>query len=169
MRDTHKVCLATITAPHGIRGEVRIHAHGNVETLQDYPVLEDAHGKPFTITWKSIKGTVWRAAIKGVTDRNTAETLRGTDLYIDRTALPEEADDTYYYHDLVGLAVHNPAGETIGTVTVVDNFGAGDVLEFRRRDGTTMMIPFTATYVPEIAMKDGHIVVDAAYVETDDK
>ena len=45
------------------------------------------------------------ARLKGVADRNAAETLRNTDLFVPRDRLPpiEEAD-TYYHADLVGLA-----------------------------------------------------------------
>ena len=43
---------------------------------------------------------------KGVGDRSAAEALTGTELFVDRAALPTDLDEEEFYHaDLVGLAV----------------------------------------------------------------
>ena len=50
--------------------------------------------------------TVVVVRFKGVNDRNAAEALTGTELFVDRSALPDEGDEDEFYHaDLVGLAV----------------------------------------------------------------
>ena len=48
---------------------------------------------------------------KGIADRNAAEALTGTELFVDRSALPEELEEDEFYHaDLVGLAVRDEVG-----------------------------------------------------------
>ena len=61
---------------------------------------------------------------------------------------------------LVGLAAVTADGATLGTVTAVHNFGAGDLVEIKPQDGgEPLMVPFTETAVPEIDMKARRMVV----------
>jgi 16S rRNA processing protein RimM len=55
----------------------------------------------------------------------------------------------YYYADLIGLPAVSDTGTPLGTCIAVENFGAGDVIEVRRADGKTFMVPFRAEAVPE--------------------
>jgi 16S rRNA processing protein RimM len=72
---------------------------------------------------------------------------------------PNDADE-FYHADLVGLSVVDPAGEALGTVVAVHNFGAGDLIEVRL-DGvsTTELVPFDTTHVPAVDVTAGKIVV----------
>jgi len=92
--------------------------------------------------------------IAGVDDRNAAESLRGTPLFIDRDALPPLAPNEYYQADLIGMRVIPRLGrggrangaDGVGAKTLpaafggtppeegnyvvaVQNYGAGDILE----------------------------------------
>ena len=55
------------------------------------------------------------------------------------------------------------AGEPLGTVVAVENFGAGDVLEIERPDGKRFMVPMRAEAVPE--WNGERLVVTADFVE----
>ena len=72
--------------------------------------------------------TVVIAKINGYDDRNAAETLRGTELFIGRSDLPQLNDNEYYQTDLIGMTV-NQRGNIIGRVSCIQNYGAGDILE----------------------------------------
>ena len=104
------------------------------------------------------KGVVARVA--GVADRNGAEALRGTALYAPRARLPEAEEGEYYYADLAGLRADDEAGNRIGSVVAVQNYGAGDLLEVRL-DGqsVTELIPFTDAFVPVVDIAGGRVVV----------
>ena len=95
------------------------------------------------------KGVV--ARIEGVTDRNAAEALRGTELYIERDKLPEPDQDEVYHADIIGMAVLRSDGSDVGEVIAIQNFGAGDLLEVRLTDKKrTEFVPFDDRFVPEI-------------------
>ena len=64
-------------------------------------------------------------------------------------------------NDLIGLPAISSKNTQLGTVVAVENFGAGDVLEIERADGTRFMVPMTAEAVPEWGDR---LVVDAAFV-----
>lgn len=112
-----------------------------------------------TLTVVSLRGTIARFA--EVPDRTAAEALRGTALTVPRAALPPLAEGEYYHADLIGLAVVTNAGEVVGRVVAVENFGAGDVIEVERDGGKRFMAPMSA--VPEWDRE--RLVLDAAFVD----
>ena len=63
---------------------------------------------------------------------------------------------------MIGLAAEDRAGKALGTVIAIHNFGAGDLLEVAPAAGDTVLVPFTAAMVPEVAIAEGRIVIDAA-------
>ena len=82
------------------------------------------------------------AKIRGVDDRNAAEAVRGTELFIERDTLPDLGDGEYYQADLVGFDVVRN-NRKIGTVACFQNFGAGDIIEMDNGD----MVSFTGADV----------------------
>lgn len=167
------VQMAVIGAAHGIKGELRVKTFtADPLALADYGQLQTKDGRVFEIANIRPQGTVVVVRLKGVNDRNAAEALTGTELFVDRSALPEVLDDDEFYHaDLVGLAVKDDAGEILGKVTAVQNFGGGDILEVTLGTRQGVLIPFTSAAVPEIAISAGFIRIDpvaAGLIEDED-
>ncbi|CEG10225.1 Ribosome maturation factor RimM [Afipia felis] len=100
------------------------------------------------------------ATLKGVADRDAAERLNGIELYISRDALPETDDGEYYHADLIGLAAIDAQGASIGTVTAIHNFGAGDIIEIAPKSGPSLLLPFTNAVVPTVDLAAGHVIVE---------
>lgn len=152
------VTLAVITGAHGVAGEVRLKTFA--EDMGRYKAVF-ANGRPLTI--KSVRhgsnGAI--ARIEGVSDRNAAEALRGVELTVPRTALPPLGEGEYYHSDLMGLPAVSTDGEALGTVVLVENFGAGDVIEIERPGGKRFMVPMSPQAVPEWNME--RLVVNAAF------
>ena len=82
------------------------------------------------------------ARIEGISDRSAAEALRGSLVEVDRAALPPLEEGEYYHADVVGLSVFDSAGDRLGIVTAVENYGAGDLLEIEIEGGKRSLIPF---------------------------
>tara|TARA_B100000686_G_C16572713_1_gene853806 strand:- start:408 stop:959 length:552 start_codon:yes stop_codon:yes gene_type:complete len=157
-----QVCLGMITAPHGVRGEVRIKCFTeDAYAIADYGPLSNEPGtRSFEIEISGpAKGGV-RARIAGCTDRDQAEELRGIDLYVKRSALPDPEADEFYYADLEGVRAERADGCAIGIIAAVHNFGGGDVLEIKRPDDQALLIPFTRERVPDINVEQGRVVID---------
>lgn len=156
------VQLAVIGAAHGIKGEVRVKTYtGDPLDLGSYGLLYDASGKSYEILSIRPSKTVVVVRFVGVEDRNAAEALNGTELYVDHAQLPQDLDeDEFYYTDLIGLALRDNAGVSYGKVSAVFNFGGGDVLEIKESGKKPVMIPFTQISVPKIVIAEGYILVD---------
>lgn len=162
-RDSKRVCVARIGAPHGVRGEVKLWSFtADPMALAHYGALEIEDGsRSFEIETLRPHKDFLVARLKGINDRSAVETLRNVALYVARERLPSLAEEGEFYHaDLVGLAVVDRSGAALGTVVAVHNFGAGDLLEIQPAEGTSMMLPFTETAVPMVDIARGRIVAE---------
>ena len=151
-----RIRVARIGAAHGGRGEVKLWPFTqDPMAVADYGPLETEDGaRRFEIeTLRAAKDHLV-ARLKGIGDRDAAETLRNTDLFVSRDKLPPiDEDDTYYHADLVGMAAVSPDGVPLGNVTAIHNFGAGDLIEIATTaGGEPLLLPFTETTVPNIDM-----------------
>ena len=156
------ICVGVIAGAHGVRGQVRIKSFtDDPGDLTGYGPVADARGRSLEVTVTGRSKGQLLARIAGITDRDAAQALKGTRLYVPRAALPElEDDEEYYRGDLIGLSAEDRAGRALGTVVAVENFGAGDVVEIERPDKATFMVPFTKAAVPEIDLAGGRLVID---------
>lgn len=156
MNPDRPVVLAVIIGAHGVGGEVRLKVFG--ESLDGYRSFNGG-----SLTLKSLRhgsnGAIARFA--EIADRNAAEAKRGTELTVLRRELPVLAAGEYYHFDLIGLPVVSTAGDAVGAVVAVENFGAGDVLEIERPDGKRFMVPMNTEAVPEWGER---VVIDAGFV-----
>lgn len=104
------------------------------------------------------------AAAHDVPDRNAAEVLRGSRIFISRASFPTAAQDEYYWVDLIGLDVINRQDENLGVVRDLLSTGAQTVLvmEYTEEDGKPQerMIPFVSAYIDEVDLKARRIRVD---------
>jgi 16S rRNA processing protein RimM len=100
------------------------------------------------------------ARLKGVTSRDEAARLNGLELYVARDKLPSTAADEYYQADLIGLAAITVAGEPLGRVIAIHNFGAGDIIEIAPPSGATIMLPFSNAVVPTVDIAGGRVLIE---------
>ena len=157
-----RVCLGQIGAAHGVRGEVRLRSFtSDPAAIADYGPLETEDGRVLEIEALRPAKDHFVARLSGIGDRDSASALTNTKLYVPRERLPRTEDpDEFYHADLIGLAAVDRAGKTLGTVVAIHNFGAGDLVEVRpQAGGTTELVPFDTTRVPEVDIASGKIVV----------
>ena len=161
-----RVCIGVITAPHGVRGMVKIKPFtATPEAVAAYgPVwLED--GRRLKVEVKSMAKGLVLARLDGIASREDAEAIKGVSLYIARDALPETATDEVYQIDLIGCSVDATGIGIIGTVTGVFDFGAGTMLEVARDTGKSVLIPFGGDHPMTVEAGCIRIEVDPVWLE----
>ncbi|MGL4973712.1 MAG: ribosome maturation factor RimM [Bosea sp. (in: a-proteobacteria)] len=161
--DPDLVLVGRFGRPHGIKGELRLQSFTQDPlAIADYGPLSSADGrKTFTLEWVRPQGDMLVVRVKGVASREAAEALTNLELHIPRTRLPQADDeDEVLAADLVGCSVVDQAGTTLGTVTDIANYGAGDLLDIKCPDGRSVLMPFTKAFPPEIDLKARRIVAD---------
>ena len=94
-----RICLGQIGAPHGVRGEVRLRSFtAEPAAIAAYGPLESDDGRIFTIETLRPTKDFFVVKLLGVADRDAAERLTNTKLYVPRERLPElQAPDEYYH------------------------------------------------------------------------
>jgi 16S rRNA processing protein RimM len=162
--DPDTVVVGRIGRPHGVRGEVTVEVRTDDPDLRFVPgaVLrtDPADRGPVTVTRAHWHGTTLLLSLEGVDSREAAEAVRNTELLVDVADLPEIEDpDSFYDHQLVGLAVRLPDGSVLGEVSAVRH-EAQDLLVVRRRGAGDVLVPFVAAIVPTVDLDGGFVEVE---------
>jgi 16S rRNA processing protein RimM len=126
------VLVGRVTGAHGIRGDVKVHSYAESTALYRIGegimlALPDGSVTTLTVQWVQPHGRVLRMGLESVTDRNQAERLVGSSLFVDRSRLPVLEADTYYWSDLVGLNVYDRTGCQLGRLDRVIPTPGNDV------------------------------------------
>lgn len=152
------ILIGKIVAAHGIRGVVKIYSYA--ESTQCYAghddlLLIDPSGfeHHHAVLWVKPHKNSLRLALQDVTTRTEAEALVGCTIWIPKKSLPPLDDDTYYWIDLIGMAVYGPDNEYLGRVAQIIATGANDVYVVKTPDGSPVeeiLLPAIASVVTEI-------------------
>jgi 16S rRNA processing protein RimM len=98
--------------------------------------------------------------LSGITDRDSADSLRGTVFLVDSADLPPIDDpDEFYDHQLEGLKVVTTAGAEVGSVAEVLHTAAGELLSVRNDNGE-VLVPFVSAIVTSVSLAGQTIVID---------
>jgi 16S rRNA processing protein RimM len=160
-----RVELGRINGAWGTAGWVRVFSLTEPpENIFEYQPwhTDGAPGLLRVCQWRR-QGPRLMAELAGIENRDAAEALRGTRLFTDRGALPEPEAGSFYWHDLLGLAVVNRAGRALGRVSGFIDAGVHDVLQVRPESGESapVLIPFVPDhYVLAVDLEAGRIEVD---------
>ena len=159
--------LAAITGAHGVAGEVRLKLLGDgLDALKAHGSFNEGALTLTKIRSDNKGGAIARFA--EVTDRTSAEKLRGTTLSVSRDALPALEEGEYYHADLIELAVVTEAGDAVGKVIAVQNFGATDIIEIEKvpapaKGAKAFMVPMIEAAV--IEWDSESLVISADFVD----
>lgn len=159
--------LAAIAGAHGVAGEVRLKLFGEgAAALSAHKTFNNGALTPLKIRDDGKGGAVARFAES--TSRADAERLRGTVLTVPRDALPPLPEGEFYHADVIGLPVVTDAGDAVGHVCAIENFGATDLIEITRdpvpaKGPKTFMVPMIPVAV--IEWDESRMVIAAGFAE----
>jgi 16S rRNA processing protein RimM len=161
------ILVGVIIGAHGIRGEVKLKSFtADPKAVATYGPLRSAKGETFEITRLKLQTEDFIAALKNVTDRNRAEELKGTELFITRAQLPK---DELYLHDLIGAPIYN-GDVVLGAIIGFENFGAGDLIDVKiegRSD--SVLIPYNKTFIVEASPRRVVVTLPDDYLDESEK
>ncbi|CAA6604432.1 Ribosome maturation factor RimM [Rhodospirillaceae bacterium LM-1] len=159
-----RVLLGVVEGAHGVQGQVKVRSFAqDPAAIASYGPLECGDGRVFKARFKGMARGNVLLTLSGIADRDQAQALRGTELYVPRSALPQldEEEEGFYHADLIGLEARLPDGSALGSVVRAVDFGAGDLLEIRLSDQKrTALVPFTKAVVPVVDVPQGFVVID---------
>ncbi|MEP6638080.1 MAG: ribosome maturation factor RimM [Chloroflexota bacterium] len=158
--------VALVRGVHGLNGAVR------AEVLTDRPearfvtgavLFREGDDRPLTMTAAEAvaDGPGWRLRFREVASREAADTLRG--IYLESVVRPEEdlARGAYYWHEVIGCAVHGVDGAELGTVKDIYRIGQTEVFIVDDGPYGSFDLPVVRAFIRIFAPRRGEIVVDA--------
>lgn len=160
--DNDWVVMGRIAAPFGIKGWVKVQTFcEDPDTLMDFEswrVGRDDQHKQYTVESHQAHSNTMVAKLVGIDDRDKAFALRGQEISVPRSSLPEPNEDEYYWSDLIGLTAVTREGVELGKVVNLMETGAHDLMVVQ---GTREhLIPFVGQFVGKVDMAAGQIEVD---------
>ena len=159
----NRVTVGRVIRPHGVKGDVVVRRFGEgEEVLAQGAELTCRQGeREFTLTVSESRPYKkdWLVSFKNMGDRNEAEALTGTELFVDAKALPPLPEGTYYNYQLMGLKVVTVRGESLGRVEDILETGARDVIVVHGDRGE-VLLPSIPQVIRRIDLEAGIIEVE---------
>jgi len=158
--------IGKITGAHGIKGTSKAFFYS--ESLFAFEsdsliLLKNPEGleKIYEIKWVKPHGRGFLLSLKGISCREEAKALIGSELFIKKEKLPELEDGTYYWFDIIGLAVYTIEDKYLGRVESIIPTGSNDVYVVKDKAGNSeVLIPALESVVKKIDFKLKIIQVD---------
>lgn len=142
--------VGRVATAHGVRGWLKIQPYSpDADALLSAPVWwlkapESPSGSGASSRLRSAQVLACRrqggqfliAQLEGIADRDAAEALRASTVWVPRAAFPTADEDEYYWVDLIGCAFYGQADDgtsvLLGCVEQVHDNGAHAVLQVQR-------------------------------------
>ena len=157
---TGRLAIGAVAGAHGVKGQFKVKpftaAPRDIVTYG--PVWAGDRQLTLSVMGMTAAGMVIVKAAE-ISDRDSAAALRGTTLEVDRESLPETDAGEIYHADLIGVSVETPAGDRLGQLVALHDFGAGEIAEVKPSSGPTLMLPFDPAFVPDIDLVARRVVV----------
>lgn len=161
------LAVGRVITAHGTRGEV------SVDPFTDFPEERFAAGNSMLLgedmeeaeiaTARPHKGRML-VRFGHVTNRDDAEALRGSWIYIAEEDAAELDEDTYYIHQIVGLTAQTGDGQILGTVQDVLFTGANEVYVVKPaagvNEGREILLPAIGEVIAAVDIEGGRLVIN---------
>ncbi len=152
--------LGKVVNTHGIRGELKIQPWCDDPELFHELEYFYIDGKKYEIIRTRIHKNCVIAQVEGVVSMNDAELLKNRVITIERDALGELPEGTYYVADLEGLEVRTLEGQVLGKIDEIIKTGSNDVYVLKETGGKPILIPVIEDVVKEVNVQDGYVLVE---------
>ena len=151
--------LGKITAPQGIKGEVRVYPYTDKPTRFSEIEAVLLNGRRCRIEKARYMKNMAILKLEGIDDRNAAETMRNRELLLPREDLWKQPEDTYFVDDLVGCAVVSEDGAPVGTLKTIHSRPAQDLYEIEKEDGSSFLLPAVKEFIKDVKTDEKIIVI----------
>ena len=159
-----KILIGKIVAASGLKGEVK--AYNYAQSVERFGkvsrVILSKGGSDTVYDIEKVRYQNGMAVLKlkGVNDRDRAEAIRESMVYITEEDLEELPEGMYYVKDMIGLKVVDTGlyGE-VGTVKDVLQNTSQDVYVVKTPSGREIMIPAVKEFIKDIDIKGGVLTV----------
>ena len=158
-----KIVIGKIVNVVGLKREVNVNIY--VEKSDRFERIEKIihetkeKNTEYAVAKVRYKGDMVILTLDGVTDRNTAEALKGSMVLMDEADLEELPEGVYYIKDLIGMKVVSDSGVELGTLKDINTNTAQRVYEVARPGKPDILIPGVDEFILDTDMDNRVITV----------
>jgi 16S rRNA processing protein RimM len=158
------IVIGKVVGVHGLKGTLRVYSYAESPSIFQPDTLillrnDNGMEKRCSVAWAKPHTRGMLLALDGIDNRDGAEPLVGYSLFIEKALLPELEDDTYYWSDLIGLAVYDGQDTYLGRVASILPTGSNDVYVVRNNDDE-VLVPALESVVLDIDLAEGRMTVE---------
>ncbi|MDC7228995.1 ribosome maturation factor RimM [uncultured Sphaerochaeta sp.] len=159
---------ATVKAPFGVNGEVKIHPHNDdcayLAKIKEVVLrAKDGSEQTFSIESFRMMGSQPLMKFKGFDNPEDARVLNGRHLMVPRKWAAPLKKGQYYVADLIGCALVHDGEHLAEVVSSVDGAQAV-MLEVRSPDGSLYMVPYLKEFIGEVSLEDRTIELKTPWI-----
>ena len=146
MTNKQFIPVGKITAPVGIKGEVRVYSYfDDFEAVRSLKTLYNNETE-YKIESARVQGSMLVFKLSGINDRNGAEAMRNIELCAEKSDI-KLAKDSFLDADIIGMDAAGEDGVVIGKVTNILHNSAQDLFEITKTDGAAFLLPAVKAFV----------------------
>ncbi|MBT3993940.1 MAG: ribosome maturation factor RimM [Gammaproteobacteria bacterium] len=162
MQNDKTINIGKVIGLHGVKGWLKILSFSSPpENIFNYKSLIISNkyiNQIFHIEDSRKQGKKILIKLDNIDDRTSAESLKESDIYIQRSDLPHLSEDTYYWEDLLGFNVFNQNNIKIGNVDSFIETGSNDVLIVKTTKNKNILIPFIMNKSIKVVNIESHYI-----------
>lgn len=155
------VTIGKIIKPQGVKGEVKVYLYANspkfLESVTNFFAIKQ--NKEFSAKTVSVRNGFAFILFEGVTSRNSAELLRGFELFVKKSEFDKSPEGTFLIEDLIGMKVYNQDDKELGEIIDIEQYGSADVWTYRGK-GRSYSFPYIQDIVKSVDRVSRKVVVD---------
>ncbi len=159
--------IGKIIGAHGIGGAVRVYSYAESEERFSPRshltfITPSGEASRHRITKARFHKKVVRLWLDDITTRDQAETLVDVEVCCHKKDLPPLEPDTYYWDDLIGMAVYDVDDQLLGRIVQIIPTGANDVYVVKTDESqpvAEILIPAIASVVLDVDIQKGRMRV----------
>ena len=167
MEENGLLLIGKIVGTHGIKGCIKVNSYAESPSIfapNSLILAKTAGGseKSYTVAWVKPYKNIVRMCLKEVTSLTLAETLVGSEIFVQKATLSEPEEGVYYWFDIIGLSVFTTDGVYIGRVESIIPTGSNDVYVVKNPDDENkeVLIPALESVVLDIDLARSTMTVD---------
>ena len=153
-----KFHIGKVLKPQGINGQIKIADYTDgLSSVKNIKVVYLDNDEYKVLNLSAHDGALI-LALKGVADRNTAELLRGKEVYALRDEI-EKDDDRFFIVDIIGCALYLSSGKHIGEIIDIKTTNV-DIFVAQTQEGVCYF-PFLKKLNYTVDIENKKITVDS--------
>ncbi len=156
--------MGKVVGTHGIKGTLKVYSDSESWSLFDsgssiFIRNPDGSVNLWQIKWVRPHKRFLLLSLVGVSTLEAAQDLKGAQVLVDKTTLPQLEEGAYYWFDLMGLHVFSMDGSLLGKIESIIETGSNDVYVVRNGNRETL-IPALAKVVKAVDLENRTMQVD---------